>query len=212
MFGTDPRDGYFKGSWYAHPGLRFQLTFPSGWITSNQRQAVAAATPSKDAIVEVRLANEASADLAMRAFLSQTAITSGFPVHQTVHGLPAVATAFAFESDAGSLRGAVVCVEHAKVVFRLTAVATPIAWQTYATVAEDALASFAPLTDPAALGVQPQRLTILTLERRTTIAALARERPSPVTPATLALLNQVEADTPLEAGALVKWVVGQPPP
>jgi predicted Zn-dependent protease len=212
IFGTDPRDGYFKGSWFAHPGLRFQLTFPSGWTTSNQRQAVAAVTPSKDALLEVRLAQEASADLAMRAFLSQTGITSGLPVHQTVHGLPAVAAAFALESDAGSLRGAVVCIEHTKLVFRLTAVATPIAWLTYEPVAEDALASFAPLTDSAALGAQPQRLTMLTLERRTTIATLARERPSPVTPATLALLNQVEADTPLEAGALVKWVVGQPTP
>jgi hypothetical protein len=33
-----------------------------------------------------------------------------------------------------------------------------------------------------------------------------------VTPATLALLNQVEVDTELAVGALVKWVVGPPPP
>ena len=28
----------------------------------------------------------------------------------------------------------------------------------------------------------------------------------------LALINQVEPDTPLNAGTLVKWVVGEPPP
>jgi hypothetical protein len=30
--------------------------------------------------------------------------------------------------------------------------------------------------------------------------------------ATLALVNQVEVDTPLEPGRLVKWVVGEPLP
>jgi hypothetical protein len=48
----------------------------------------------------------------------------------------------------------------------------------------------------------------VTADRRPTIAELARQRSSPVAPATLALLNQVEPETPLEPGRLVKWVVG----
>lgn len=55
----------------------------------------------------------------------------------------------------------------------------------------------------AALNRQPQRVEIVKLERRTTIEALARERPSPVSPATLALINQVDLKTSLEAGRLV---------
>jgi predicted Zn-dependent protease len=74
--------------------------------------------------------------------------------------------------------------------------------------AERALQSFARLTDPAALAVQPQRLDIVRLDQRTTIEEMARKRPSPVPPATLGLLNQVELETPLEPGRLVKWVVG----
>ena len=77
---------------------------------------------------------------------------------------------------------------------------------------ERALHSFHALTDPAALNVQPQRVTLVTLDRRTTIEGLARQRPSPVSAATLALLNQVEPETPLDAGRLVKWVVGAPLP
>ena len=77
---------------------------------------------------------------------------------------------------------------------------------------ERALQSFARLTDPAALAVQPQRVDIVRIDRRTTIEELARQRPSPVPAATLALVNQVEPQTPLESGRLVKWIVGQPLP
>jgi hypothetical protein len=49
---------------------------------------------------------------------------------------------------------------------------------------------------------------IVKLSARTTIAAMARTRPSPVPAATLALINQVGLDTPLASGRLVKWVVG----
>jgi len=62
------------------------------------------------------------------------------------------------------------------------------------------------------LNVQPQRMDIVTLVRAMTIAQLARERPSPAAAATLALINQVELDTPFAAGRLVKWVVGIAPP
>jgi predicted Zn-dependent protease len=60
--------------------------------------------------------------------------------------------------------------------------------------------------------VQPQHVSLITLDRRTTIAELARQRPAPVSVAMLALINQVDENTPLEPGRIVKWVVGQPLP
>src|SRR6266511_5677421 len=53
VFGTNPRDGYFKGAQFFHPELKFRLTFPEGWTTSNQPQAVLAVSPRKDAVVEI---------------------------------------------------------------------------------------------------------------------------------------------------------------
>ena len=93
-------------------------------------------------------------------------------------------------------------------MYRLVGYAAEAHWRGVQPVAERALQSFARLTDPAALAVQPQRLDIVKLEQRTTIEELARKRPSPVSAATLALINQVEAQTPLEPGRLVKWIVG----
>jgi predicted Zn-dependent protease len=212
VFGNDPREGYFKGSEFVHPRLRFRMTFPAGWSTNNGKQAVASMSPQKDAAIELTLAKEASADAAARAFLSQSGVTGGYPTRRDVSGLPAVSAPFAAATESGTLRGAVVHVEHGGAVYRLLGYATGARWATYQAPAEQALQSFARLTDPAALNVQPPRVEIVKLDRRTTIEELARQRPSPVPPATLALVNQVDLQTPLEAGRLVKWVVGQPLP
>ena len=103
-------------------------------------------------------------------------------------------------------------VEYGGAVYRIVAYAPEAHWSSYQGMAEGAERSFQRLTDPAALNVQPQHMDIVTLVRATTIAQLARERASPATASTLALINQVEVDTPFASGRLVKWVIGLAPP
>jgi predicted Zn-dependent protease len=212
VFGANPREGYFKGTVFFHPELRFRIAFPDGWKTSNEKQAVGALSPGQDAMAELSLATEATADEGVRAFLGRQGFTGGSPTRASIGGLPAVGAGFSAATDNGTLRGIVVCVEHRNAVFRIAGYAVEARWPGYQTTIERTLQSFQPLTDPAALSVQPQRLDLVKLDRRTTIAELARQRPSPVSAATLALLNQVEPETPLEAGRLVKWVAGAPLP
>src|SRR5581483_354779 len=181
VFGANPREGFFRGNEFLHPDLRFRVAFPEGWTTSNGRQAVVAVSPHKDAVVELSLAATPGADAAL----------------------------FAAATDNGEVRGTALFVDYRRATYRLLGYAAAAAWPAYQPAAEQALQSFAPLTERAALDVQPQRLAIVPVERRTTIAELARERPSPLAPAALALLNQVEHDTPLEPGRLIKWVVGE---
>jgi predicted Zn-dependent protease len=42
VFGEDPQEGYFEGDRFYHPGLEFQMDFPSGWKHQNSRQTVMA--------------------------------------------------------------------------------------------------------------------------------------------------------------------------
>jgi predicted Zn-dependent protease len=212
VFGPNPRQGYFTGSQFLHPDLRFRLTFPNGWTTNNGAQAVVAVSPRGDAVVELSQAQEQSADAAARAFLSQQGITGGAAARATLSGLSAVSAPFAAATTDGTLRGTVLFVEHGGGVYRLLGYAPEARWPTYQATAERTLQSFQRLTDPAALNVQPQRVTIVQISQRTTIEALVRQRPSPVSGETLALINQVELRTPLDPGRLVKWVVGQPAP
>src|SRR5215210_3864383 len=55
-YGNDPRQGYFEGSHFYHPQMRFQLDFPEGWKTQNLPQAVVGVSPNQDAIVQLGLA------------------------------------------------------------------------------------------------------------------------------------------------------------
>ena len=212
IFGMNPREGFFKGTEFFHPDLRFRMTFPSGWKTFNGKQAVAAQSPQQDAVIELTLAHESSADQAARTFLSAEGMQAGTVTRGRVNGLTASEAPFAANTESGTVRGNAIFVEYGNSVYRLLAYSPEASWSSYQGVAARALQSFGPLTDPAILNVQPQHVDVITVDRRTTIAELAQQRPSPVPVATLALLNQVDATTPLEPGRLIKWVIGQPLP
>jgi predicted Zn-dependent protease len=209
VFGINPRQGHFTGSQFFHPDLRFRLAFPDGWTLTNGMQAVVAVSPAQDAVVELSQATQPSADAAARAFLSQQGITSGSSGRVTLSGgLSAVRAPFAAATDNGTLRGTVLFVEYGGAVYSLVGFAPEARWSAYQGTAERALQSFQRLTDAAALNVQPQHVDIVTVGGRTTIAALVRQRASPVSAAKLALINQVALETPLASGRLVKWVIG----
>jgi predicted Zn-dependent protease len=212
VFGMNPRQGYFVGSQFSHPDLAFRVTFPDGWNTNNGAQAVVAVSPQGDAAVELSQAQAQSADAAARAFLSQQGITGGTAARTTQSGLSGVSAPFAAATTNGELRGTVAFVEYRGGVYQLVGYAPTARWPAYQASAERTLQSFQRLTDPAALNAQPQRVTIVPISQRTTIDALVQQRSSPISAETLALINQVERQTPLEPGRLVKWVVGQPLP
>jgi predicted Zn-dependent protease len=212
IFGLNPREGFFTGTEFYHPDLRFRMTFPSGWQTVNGKSAVGAQSPRQDAAIELTLAQGATADQAARSFLSQQGVQAGALTRGTINGLSTAEAPFAATTQSGTLQGRAVFIEYGNSVFQLLAYGSEASWSTNQSIVQRALSSFEPLNDPAILNVQPQRVTLITLDRRTTIAELAQQRPSPVSKATLALINQVDESTPLEPGRIVKWVAGRPLP
>jgi predicted Zn-dependent protease len=213
VFGSNPRQGFFTGNQFSHPDQRFRITFPAGWTTNNGPQAVVAVSSQGDAAIELSQASEANADAAARAFLAQQGITNGSSARLSLSGgLAAVSSPFAAATESGALRGTVLFVEYGGAVYRIVGYAPEARWSSYQGMAERAEQTFQRLTDPAALNIQPQHMDIVTLVRAATIAQLARERASPAAATTLALINQVEVDTPFASGRLVKWVIGLAPP
>jgi predicted Zn-dependent protease len=96
------------------------------------------------------------------------------------NGLQASTAPFAATTQNGTLRGQAVFVEYNNNVYQLLAYGPEASWSNNQGVAQRALTSFGPLNDPSMLNVQPQHLTLFTLDRRTTLADLVRQRPSPV--------------------------------
>jgi predicted Zn-dependent protease len=209
IFGANPREGFFRDNRFYHPDMKFQIVFPGGWQTFNGKQAVAAMSPQQNAIIELTVAQQQNADQAARAFLSSEGLQGGALARGQVNGLAASEAPFAANTESGTVRGIALFVEYNGAVFRLLGYGPDASWGSNQGTALQALHSFGPVTDPAILNVQPQHVDVLVLDRRTTIAELAQQRPSPASVETLALINQVEPNTQLEPGRLVKWVVGQ---
>jgi len=212
IFGMNPREGFFKATEFFHPDLKFRISFPSGWQTVNSKAAVAAQSPQQDAAIELTLASGSNADQAARSFLSSEGVQAGTLTPASINGLTAAQAPFAASTQSGTLRGTAVFIEYGRSVYRVLAYGTEASWPANQDAARRAWSSFGPVNDPAILNVQPQHIDLITVDRRTTLAELARRRPSPVPVATLALINQVDETAPLEPGRIVKWVVGQPLP
>ncbi len=100
-YGEDPRQGFFEGSTFYHPDLRFQLTYPQGWQTQNAPDAVVAMSPQQDAIIQLGLAGQTPPQQAAQQFLSQQGVQAGNTSTQPVNGLPAASGYFQAQTRAG---------------------------------------------------------------------------------------------------------------
>lgn len=211
VYGTNPRNGYFEASRFFHPELEFELTFPSGWRTINQNTVVAAVAPDEDAVVMLGLVEEAAApDAELRDFLRGEGVSGG-PVSQSSSGPVDMARApFRLTTEDGSLAGEVAFLAYDGTTYRILGYSTPAQWDRYARSVAATISSFAPVTDPEVLGVQPLRLDIVILPQATSLSSFVQGRPQPVDVEELARLNRTTPPAVLTAGRAIKTVVGEP--
>lgn len=210
-FGPDPREGYFEEGRFYHPELAFTVDFPAGWRTLNQRQAVVGISPERDAVLALGMAEGDSPEAAARTFAARQDLRA-LEV-EAVRAGEGRGFRVAFEATDGSARilGIALFLPHQGRVFQLLGYAAADRFEARRDALLGWLASFRRLEDPDRLRVAPLRLEVVRLPSRTTLRALAEDRPSAVPLEVLARINQVEADAPLEPGLPVKRVVrGEP--
>ncbi len=210
VYGDDPRDGYFQGSKFLDPGLRFQMEFPQGWQTQNSPQAVGAISPQHDAIVEATLAQGNSPESAAQQFATQQGVQAG---PQTRVSLPGgnsgVAVPFsAQDPNAGQVQGTALFLDYNNQMFMLLGYGPSQAWSSRQMDVERTMQSFQPLTDPAALNAQPNRLQVVRNNGTTTLQQLAQQHGEAGNMDKLALINQVQPNQTLQPGQLVKLITG----
>jgi predicted Zn-dependent protease len=212
VYGDDPRQGFFRGTRFYHPKLRFQLAFPDGWQTENLTQAVVAVAPQNRAAIQVTIAGDVRPEAAIERFFSQAGVAAGRVVRDQVNGEPAAIGEFQAQTDGGVVQGLAAYVLHRGLTYQLIGYTAASSYASYGAAIERAIRSFDSVSDPAILNVAPQRIDIVTVPRAMTVSEFARQFSSPVPPQTLAVLNGLpSADSRLTAGALAKRVVGTSP-
>jgi predicted Zn-dependent protease len=208
VFGENPREGFFRENAFYHPDLRFQITFPRGFRTQNQKQAVVGVSEAQDALVALTLAAGASPQEAARQFLSQEGVRAGRSERDTIGGLPAHTAFFEAATEEGTLRGEVAFVSYEGRIYRLVGYAAAARFSVYERVFDASIRSFSRLADERYLSVQPKRLQLVSLEREMALPEFARAYPSTVGIGTIALINGVGANQLLPGGQMAKRVVG----
>lgn len=209
VFGLNPREGFFKGTTFFQPDLKFRFDFPSGWKTANQKQAVLAVSPEQDAIIQISFSGKKSAAEAASAFFSQNGLTAQRASSGNIHGLRTSSGGFTAQSEQSVVQGFAAFVEYDKRVYQLLSYTSQPRWGTYEQRMLQAIRSFDRLTDSRMLSVQPQRLKLVTINRNMSLAEFNRQYPSGASLDVLALINQVESNGQLRAGQQIKRVVGE---
>lgn len=211
VFGADPREGYFDGRSFYHPGLGFTIDFPQGWKTVNAKSSVEALHPEKIAMLELSLAGETSAAAAADAFLRQEGLTPGRRSDLRIHGLAAVAAQFDVPRQNGQpLAGRALFFELDGRVLRFMGLAVGERLDQVRDTLLASQESFARLTDRARLDVRPQRVALVELPRAMRFDEFLRRYPSEVDARVLALINGIEdPGATLPAGRLMKRIEGK---
>ena len=210
VFGQNPREGYFRGNTFIQPDLGFQVEFPQGWKTSNQKQAVGATSPREDAVIVVTLSNRSSPQQAAQEFFSQQGVIQGRAL-QGGQGGGVTRTFGVQRGQSGDLQGVATFVEQDNRVYQILGYTLSDRWRGYDNDLSSALTSFSRVTDRRLLSVEPQRLDIVKLPSAMTLQEFDRKYPSSVDLQTLAIINQAQPSTRFDAGTPLKRVVGGAP-
>lgn len=208
-FGQNPREGYFIGNRFIQPELGFEIRFPQGWKTSNQKASVGAMSPNDDAVVVLTLSDQGSPQAAAQSFFSQQGIVQGQSLRADLGGLPAVANVFGVQrGQQGDLQGVVAFVEHQDRVYQVLGYTLANRWRNYSDMLSGALGTFERVTDRRLLDVQPSRLDVVSIPSAMTLEEFSRRYPSTVDLRTLAIINQADTNTRFSAGTELKRIVG----
>lgn len=207
VFGENPRLGFFQATRFLHPDLRFQFDFPRGWLTANQPDAVIGVSPDQGAQLQLAFAQGTPAQV-VQGFLQRQGITTRQSGQTTINGLPAVIAAFDAQAQQGTLTGLVASLSYQNATYVLLGIMTPAVASTRGPEVEAAIRSFRPLTDAAALNVQPARVELVTLPESLTGAQFTQRYPSSIPAEQVYVINGIEAATVMPRGTLLKRVVG----
>jgi predicted Zn-dependent protease len=209
VYGEDPRQGFFRDREFLHPDLRFRFSLPSGWEGENLRNAVLASSQRGDAALQLTIAS-GSPDAAAQQFASKSGIVIVDSARQNLNGMPSTSARFEATTSSGRLAGQGYWISYGGRTYQLLTYTTSDAYPSYDRAFRNVADSFRELRDSAVLNMQANRIRVVSVPERQTLADFNRRQPSTVDIEELAVINDVPGPSSvLPAGRLVKRIVGR---
>lgn len=207
MFGENPRLGYFRGTRFLHPDLRFELTMPNGWKSVNLPEAVVSQSPEGDGQLQLTL-GQGTPSQVLQQFLGQEGITITQQRQTAINGLPALASAFDGQTEGGVIKGLAVALQYENRTYLMVGLMTEAAAQKNGAAIDTSMRSFRALTDSSLINVQPAYVQLVTLSESMTGLAFTQRHPSTIPAAQVYIMNGIDAGTNLSRGTVMKRVIG----
>jgi predicted Zn-dependent protease len=211
LVGPDPAEGVFQEALFLHPGLDFALEFPPGWAMVNSKQAVAAQSPSQDAVIALEIqGNAGDPGSAAQAFAQQNRIELVDGRGGRIGGYDAYRARALAQSQQGRVALDLTWIAHAAGVFRITGMSSESAFQGYERALTQTALSFRPLRRAERNGIREKRLRSVRARGGETLASLGQRTGNAWSVEQTAIANAISPGTPLQAGRLVKIAVEVP--
>jgi predicted Zn-dependent protease len=206
-YGEDPRDGFFRGSTFYHPGLALQITFPDGWQTANQPQVVAAREPEGKALVQMTLAKGASPDEVLRSFFGNQGFSNVREVQVQTSATPARSAVFDVQTQQGALQGETTVLTMKGRMYQILSVRGQGSLQAVDGMHRQVIGSFKEVTDPAILNIRAPHVKVVELPKAMSVEDFYAQFPSVLPLDQVLIINGLERGAQLKQGDLVKQIV-----
>jgi len=207
-YGNDPRHGYFDGETFYHPQMKFVIRFPAGWKYQNSQSAVVAALENQAAM---QLTLAAAGDFTPEGFVLELqrrgSVSRASGRAETIGGYPAWVGALAVPRQNGEARLLAAFIRQTPERMLQLVGQSAAAGDAGETAILASMRSVRPLTDPARIGVQPDRVRVIAAESQASFESIVQAQGAQaIDLQETAILNNAYPDEQVFRRQLVKIV------
>lgn len=215
VYGEDPRQGYVESNIFYHPELKFKFPFPSGWKLENTPLQVTMVPGDNKALILFTLSQQKTPDAAADSAIAQIGLTVQDRRKTTVNGMPATITLCrqqVKDQSTGAVQSNAVLsyfINLDNVIYVFHGVSSEADYGTYSKAFESTMASFSRLTDASKINIKPKKIQVVKVQRTGTLANTFSDfGVGQAQYNELALLNDLELNSQVQAGKLIK-IIGE---
>jgi predicted Zn-dependent protease len=211
VYGNNPEQGLARGSAFLHPVLRFQIDFPDQWEIANSPQQVVSESPGGDALMILRGVEQPEGPN-IQAIAGNSMEAAGFRATQgeavRISGLEAYLGVYEGQIEGlGVVTMRAAHIRHDGEVYLVAGIVPPDDFQQADGAFLTSIRSFRRLSAAEADAIHPNRVDLYVVRVGDTWQSIAERSGGVVTPATLAIMNQVTLSTQPQRGTRIKIVV-----
>jgi predicted Zn-dependent protease len=211
LVGPDPSEGLFRDTQFLHPALDFALEFPAGWRTVNQPAAVAAQSPSDDAVIVLQAqAESGDPEAAAEAFFQQNPVDVLERGATRVGGYDAYHAVVVGTTQQGRAAIDLTWIDHPSAVFRIAALTSEARFDDHRDTFASTARSFRTLSRFERSGITERRLRVVEARDGESLSSLSHRSGNAWTLDQTAVANALSRNASLEAGTPVKVAVETP--